>query len=334
MIAPMLVLSRSEVEALLDLDLLVGALARAMVEVSAGNVSMPPRTAALVQEREALLGVMPVHLPSAGVLETKLVSLFPHNAGTGVPTHQAVIVAFDPNTGTPVALMDATSVTEIRTAAGSALATRVLAREDATVLAIVGTGVQARSHARAVTRVRAFAEVRVAGRDPARASALAARLSDELGLQVRGAASYADALAGADVVCATTHALEPVVRREWLAPGMHVNSVGLNPRGREVDAETVRDALVVIESRASTLAPAPAGANDLTWAVRDGIVDQRHVQTEIGEILAGEKAGRTSPDQITLYKSVGIAAQDAAAVALVLAEAERRGVGIEIDLQG
>src|SRR6266571_5106307 len=251
MIAPMLVLRRSEVQALLDLDLLVEALARAMVEVSAGNVSMPPRTAALVPERDALLGVMPVHLPSTGMLETKLVSLFPHNAGTGVPTHQAVIVAFDPETGTPTALLDATSITEIRTAAGSALASRVLAREDATILAIVGTGVQARSHARAVTRVRQFTEVRVAGRDSGKAG--------ELDLVVRPSGSYREALDGADVVCATTHAVDPVVRREWLAPGVHVNSVGLNPQGREVDAETVRDALVVIESRASTLAAAPAG---------------------------------------------------------------------------
>jgi|SRR6266571_125336 len=332
MIAPMLVLRRSEVQALLDLDLLVEALARAMVEVSAGNVSMPPRTAALVPERDALLGVMPVHLPSTGMLETKLVSLFPHNAGTGVPTHQAVIVAFDPETGTPTALLDATSITEIRTAAGSALASRVLAREDATILAIVGTGVQARSHARAVTRVRQFTEVRVAGRDSGKAAALADRLAGELDLVVRPSGSYREALDGADVVCATTHAVDPVVRREWLAPGVHVNSVGLNPQGREVDAETVRDALVVIESRASTLAAAPAGANDLTWAVRDGVVDQGHVETEIGEILAGHKPGRTSLDQITLYKSVGIAAQDAAAAALVLAAAADRGAGLEVDI--
>jgi alanine dehydrogenase len=328
----MLILSRSDVDALLDLDLLVEALARAMIEVSAGKVSMPPRTAALVQERESLLGVMPVYLPSAGMLETKLVSLFPRNAGTGLPTHQAVIVAFDPETGTPSALMDATSITEIRTAAGSALATRLLAREDSSVLAIVGTGVQARSHARAVTRVRRFREVRVAGRERARASAFAERLSGELDLQVRAAGSYAEALDGADVVCATTHAVEPVVRRDWLVTGVHVNSVGLNPRGREVDAETVRDALVVIESRASTLAPPPAGANDLTWAVRDGVVGQEHVETEIGEILAGDKPPRTSPEQITLYKSVGIAAQDAAAAALVLAAAADHGAGLNIDL--
>ncbi|MDP9343681.1 MAG: ornithine cyclodeaminase family protein [Actinomycetota bacterium] len=328
----MLILSRSEVEDLLDLDLLVEALAGAMREVSAGNVSMPPRVAALVQERDGLLGVMPVYLPSAGMLETKLVSLFPRNAGTGVPTHQAVIVAFDPETGTPVALMDATSITEIRTAAGSALATRLLAREDASVLAIVGTGVQARSHARAVTRVRQFEEIRVAGRDRERAAAFAERVAEELDLAVQPAGSYAEALDGADVVCATTHALEPVVRREWLASGVHVNSVGLNPKGREVDAETVRDALVVIEAKASTLAPTPAGANDLTWAVRDGVVDQSHVQTEIGEVLAGSKPGRTSPDQITLYKSVGIAAQDAVAAALVLSAAAARGAGLEVEL--
>ena len=200
------------------------------------------------------------------------------------------------------------------------------------MLAIIGTGVQARSHARALTRVMEFREVRVTGRDPAKATGLAEQLSTELSIGARGVESYREALDGADVVCATTHALDPVVRRQWVGPGTHVNSVGLNPRGREVDAETVRDALVVVESRASALAPAPAGANELTWAIRDGVIDERHVHAEIGEILSGTRPGRTSPQQITLYKSVGVAAQDAAAAALVLAEAERRDIGRRVEL--
>jgi alanine dehydrogenase len=313
-------LSEAEVRELLDLDELVDALAAAHKDLSAGAASMPPRIAALVEERQGLLGVMPAYLPSAG-LACKLVTLFPQN--TDRHTHQAVIAVFDPDNGTPLALMDGTYITATRTAAGSALATRLLAREDAEVLAILGTGVQAHSHARALPRVRAFTEIRIAGRDRTRAEALAS----ELGPHARAVDSYEEAIRGADVVAATTHTEEPIVRREWLAPGTHVNSVGLNPRGREVDEQTVADALIVVESRDSALAPPPAGAPELA-AVRP---DQVHA--EIGELVAGTKPGRTSPEEITLYKSVGVAVQDVAAAALVLAAAQGRSIGRAIELE-
>jgi ornithine cyclodeaminase/alanine dehydrogenase-like protein (mu-crystallin family) len=316
-----IVLSQAEVRELLDLDDLVEALAAAHKDLSEGNASMPPRIAALVNEREGLLGVMPSYLPSAG-LACKLVTLFPHNRDR--ETHQAVICVFDPDNGTPLALMDGTYITATRTAAGSALATRLLARDDARVLALVGTGVQARSHARALRRVRQFDEIRVAGRDVAKAERLAA----ELGTAAHAVSSYEEAIRGADVVAATTHATEPVVRREWLAPGTHVNSVGLNPSGREVDAETVAESVLVVESRASALAAPPAGAPELVD------VDPAHVHAELGELVGGTKPGRTSPEQITLYKSVGVAVQDAAAAALVLAAARERSAGHEIELEG
>src|SRR4051795_2352755 len=215
----MLVVSRREVEELLDVDALIDALAGAMADLSAGRASVPNRVGAMVDERNGLLVAMPGYAPAAGALASKLVTLFPENAGTDLPTHQAVIVVFDPATGRPDALLDGTAITALRTGAGSALATRLLAREDAKTLAILGTGVQARSHALAVTRVRDFAEVRVAGRDPAKARALAAELSPP----ARVAASWEEACRSADVVCAATHPTEPVVRREWLAPGTHVN---------------------------------------------------------------------------------------------------------------
>ena len=316
----MIVLSQDEVRELLDLDELVDALAAAHQDLSAGVASMPPRIAALVPEQEGLLGVMPAYLPSAG-LACKLVTLFPHNRDR--ETHQAVICIFDPDNGTPLALMDGTFITATRTAAGSALATRLLAREDAKVLALIGTGVQARSHARALPRVREFTEIRVAGRDRARAEALAA----EIGTTARAVDSYEEAIRGADVVAATTHAREPVVQREWLAPGAHVNSVGLNPIGREVDVQTVADSVLVVESRESALAPPPAGAPDLAG------IDPAHVHAELGELVAGTRPGRTSPEQITLYKSVGVAVQDAAAAALVLAAAKKRSAGREVHLE-
>jgi ornithine cyclodeaminase/alanine dehydrogenase-like protein (mu-crystallin family) len=315
-----IVLSQAEVRELLDLDELVEALAAAHKDLSEGNASMPPRIAALVQEQEGLLGAMPSYLASAG-LACKLVTLFPHNRDR--ETHQAVICVFDPDNGTPLALMDGTFITATRTAAGSALATRLLARDDARVLALIGTGVQARSHARALRRVRAFDEIRVAGRDASKAETLAA----ELGPPARAVPSYEEAIRGADVVAATTHASEPVVRRKWLGPGTHVNSVGLNPSGREVDDDTVADSLLVVESRASALAPPPAGAPELAG------LDPARVHAELGELVAGTRPGRTSPEQITLYKSVGVAVQDAAAAALVLAAARERSAGQVIELE-
>jgi alanine dehydrogenase len=325
-----LVLSQRDVEELLDLDALVDAVATAMVDLSAGRASMPPRGGAMIAEREAMLGSMPAHVPSLGALASKLVTLFPHNEGSDVPTHQALIAVFDPQDGRPIAVLDGTHITATRTAAGSALSVRLLAREDASVLAVLGTGVQARAHVRAVARVRALTDIRLAGRDPRRTGAAAAELADELGLPVRAAPSYAEALAGADLVCACTPAVDPVVRREWLSPGTHVTSVGYNPNGRELDDATVAAALVVVESRESALAPVPSGSTDLLGPIAAGVISAEHVHAELGELAAGTRPGRAGPEQITLYKSVGVAVQDAAAAALVLAAARERGVGVEI----
>lgn len=295
----MVVLTRADVEELLDLDELLGALAHAHEELSAGAASLPPRIAAFAGDA-GLLGAMPGYLPSAG-LGCKLVTLFPHNVDR--PTHQAAIMLIDPANGTPVALMDGTYITAMRTAATAALAARLLAREDARVLAIVGTGVQSRAAQEMFPRARPFTEIRVAGRG-----------------------EYQEAVRGADVVHACTHSPEPVVRREWVAPGTHVGSVGLNPSGAELDSALVDDATLVVESRESAFAAPPTGAPEL--AGRDPAS-----ATELGEIVAGTRPGRTSVDEITLYKSVGVAVQDLAAAALVLAAARERGAGLEVSLE-
>jgi len=309
-----LVLTRSDVEELLDLDALMGALARAHEELSSGATSMPPRIAAMTAK--GLLGAMPAYLPSAG-LGCKLVTLFPGN--TDRPSHQAAIVLFDPENGTPVALMDGTYITATRTAAAAALAARLLARADAKILAIIGTGVQAHTHARAFGAIRDWAEIRVAGRDPGKTAALAA----ELGAR---ATSFEDAVRGADVVAAATHSAEPVVRAEWVAPGTHVSSVGYAVPGSELDPELVRAATIVVESRESSFAPPPGGAAELAG------VDPASV-AELGELVSGSRRGRATPVEITLYKSVGVAVQDLAAAALVLAAAKEREVGLEIELE-
>lgn len=328
----MLVLSRSQVEALLDLDELIDALAPAMADLSAGRAAAPDRVAALVPEPEGLLAAMPGYVPSAQVLMSKLVTLYPGNAGTPLPTHQAVIVAFDPGTGEPAALLDGTAITALRTGACSALSARLLARPDARVLAILGTGVQARAHARAMCRVRSIRQIRIAGRDPAKAAALAAELSATLGTEARALPGYREALAGAGIACAATHATEPVVRRDWLSPGIHITSVGYNAAGRELDDATVRDALVCVESRRAVLAPFPAGSNDLLEPIRDGVITAAHVHAELGELVARTRPGRQSAGQITLYKSVGVAVQDAVAAGLVLAAARAKSAGQEITL--
>jgi len=307
-----IVLGREEVADLLDPDALVEAVGAALVDVSAGRASVPARIASFTPD--GLLGAMVGYVPALDVLAAKLVSVFPHNLD--LPTHQALIAVFDPRTGAPVALLDGEEVTAQRTAAASALATRLLARDDAEVLAIVGTGVQARSHARYVSRVRQFRAILVAGRDPRKAAVLAAEIGGR-------AAGIEEAVRAADVICATTHAREPAIRRAWLRPGAHLCSVGLNPQGRELDG--VADALVAVESRVSAFAAPPAGASEL----RD--LDPAQA-VELGELLLAVRPGRTSPRQVTIYKSVGIAAEDGAAAALVLRRARERGAGRSIEL--
>ncbi|OLC52551.1 MAG: ornithine cyclodeaminase [Chloroflexi bacterium 13_1_40CM_4_68_4] len=326
----MIVLSRAEVESLLDTDLLRHAVGAALADLSAGRVSMPTRIAALVPDKDGLLAAMPAYLPTAGALTTKLVSLFPRN--TDRPTHQAVIAAFDPEYGTPIALLDGEAITAARTAAGSALSTELLARKDAKTLLVIGTGVQARAHLKAVSRVRRFSSVNVVGRDLEKAKRLAREFDGGGGLQRGAYTSIEQAVREADVVCACTHSPEPVVRRASLKPGTHVTSVGYNTAGREVDEATVVDALVVVESRAAALAAPPSGSNDLNWPIRDGKITKDHIHAELGEIVAGTRPGRANDTQLTLYKSVGVAVEDAAATALVLRLARERGVGREIAL--
>jgi ornithine cyclodeaminase len=329
-----LILNAADVEAVLDRDALTDAVGSALAETSAGWASLPPRVAA--EAGAGLLLAMPGSFSRLGGLGAKLVSLFPGNVDR--PTHQAVIVLFDPDTGTPTALVDGTLITAARTAAASAVATRHLARADSEVMAILGTGVQARAHALAVPRVvPALREIRIAGRNPAANEAVALDFAQELQragmahLAVAGAATFAAALASADIVCATTPATEPIVRREWLSSGVHVNSVGFSD-GCEVDTQTVLDALVVVESRSSALAPMPAGANELLWPVRDGLMEPSHVHAEVGELVAGTRPGRTTPEQITLYKGVGVAVEDLAAAMLVVAAARAQGVGVTVDV--
>ena len=310
----MLILNRADVEALLDLDVLVDRLTDGFIEVSAGRVSVPPRTAAFASD--GFLGAMPGYV--GGVLEAKLVTVFPNNPDRGLDSHNALISLFDGATGEPLAVMDGTHITAMRTAGGSALATKTLARSDATILAIVGAGVQGRSHLELVPRVRDFDEIRIASRTHAHAESLAGSKN------ARAVDDFEDAVRGADVVCVCTDATTPVLDGSWLAPGTHVTSVGASPRGGELDDATIRAGLLVVESRVA-FEPPPAGAYEL-----QGLDPNEAV--ELGEILSGAHPGRTSDDEITVYKSMGHAMEDAMAARLVYDATLDQGVGTSVSI--
>jgi alanine dehydrogenase len=312
----LLVLSQADVQRLLDLDELLDALARAFEEVTAGRTSVPPRVAA--RTRAGFLGVMPGYLPGGG-LESKLVTVFSGNHDHGLPSHQALIALFDDENGSPLAVMDGTHITAVRTAAAAALSARLLARSDSRVLAILGAGVQGRHHLEAMRRVREFHEIRVASRNRDHAEALASTLSC-----ARAMTDFEQAVRGADVVSCCTDAPEPVIAYDWLRPGAHVTSVGANMAGPELDADTVRRGRLFVESRIA-FSPPPAGSAELVGL-------DATMATELGELISGAAGGRESEDEITVYKSMGHAVEDAAAARLVYDRALREGAGRRVPI--
>jgi alanine dehydrogenase len=315
--AELLYLSRGDVERLLDVDEMLDALAQAFIRLSNGEASVPPRTAARVGDR-GLLGVMPGYLDGIA-LEAKLVSVFPANHAAGLESHQGLIALFDDRTGTPLAVMDGRYITAIRTGGAAAVAARALARSDAAVLAILGAGAQGWSHLQTFPRIRDFKEIRIASRNPEHAKKLAGSHP-----KATASPSFEEAVRGADVVACCTDAREPIIRRSWLAAGAHVSSVG-GTFGPEVDPETVAESRVFVESRGAVTNPPPAGAADLQG------MDPERV-TEIGEVLAGHAPGRLSRDEITLYKSMGHAVEDAATARLVYDRALGQKAGVKLPL--
>jgi len=305
--------SESEVRRLLDLDELAAALREALVALSEGRAAVPPRIAAVAPA--GLLAAMPGYVEGLG-MAAKLVTVYPGNGGSNVPTHQALLAAFDPSTGTPVALMDGTYVTAVRTAMTAAIAASALAREDAGPTAVLGAGVQAEAHVAAWRHLRPEMQARLWSRDPA----AAARLAGRLGAGCRAVESAEAAVRGAGVVFCCTDARHPVVEDRWVGPGAHVSSVGT---GRELPPELVERARVVVESRATVVEAPPAGAEELHGTDPGALLD-------LGEVLGGGVAGRLSPDDVTVYKSTGNAVEDVAAVAAVLRRAGGSG-GIILD---
>lgn len=305
----MRIIDRDEVRERLTYEVCIPLVREAMIAFSKGITRQHLRSILPVNDH-GVFGIMPGGLGGDDVFGAKLISVYPGNFAKGIQSHQGVVVLFDGPTGAPICVAHAGEITAIRTAAASAVATDALARPESRRLAILGYGEQALTHAHAIAHVRQINAVTVWGRDAGKAQAFAERLSGELGVHVAACVDVQSAVAEADIVCAVTNAREPILLGEWLRPGTHLNLVGSSGAGPvEVDHAVVTMARFIADSREGVLAQ---GAEFLR-AKEAGLVDDSHVVGEIGQVLAGDLEGRQSPEQITVYKSLGHVVQDLAA---------------------
>jgi len=297
-----------EVTRRLTYDVCIPIVRDAMIALSKGQTKQLLRSVIPLSEGR-LFGVMPGAMGAQATFGAKLISVFQDNFAKGIQSHQGLVILFDPDTGAPVCVVDAGEITAIRTAAASAVATAALAREDARRMAILGYGEQAATHARAIGKVRGLESIVVWGRSPDRARAFAQRMQAELAIPVSAAASVEEAVAKADIICTVTAATEPILKGAWVRPGTHVNVVGSGFAGpAEVDNDLVVRSRFIADSREGVLSQ---GAEFLR-AKQAGLIDDRHIVAEIGQVLAGEIQGRRSVDEITVYKSLGHVVQDLA----------------------
>ena len=322
-------LSARDVAQALPMKEAVEVMKEAFRQLSTGQAVAPPRTHIETAGPAGDALFMPCYVPGAGRMGVKVVTLFAGNAALGLPRVQAIMVVLDATTGSPLAVVDGTSLTAIRTGAASGAATDLLARPDAAVVAIFGAGPQARTQLEAVCAVRPIRRARVFDVSAGRIEAFARDMQAQLGIPVEAAASASEALAGADVVCTATTSSVPVFADADLAPGAHVNAIGsYRPSVREVPGETVRRARVVVDHLPAALAE----AGDLIIPIEQGLIGKDHIRAELGEIVAGRKKGRESRNQITLFKSVGVAVQDLLAADRALANAQRLNLGVRLPL--
>lgn len=321
----LLVLSGRDVRRLLPYGECAAAMRAALAALARGEFRQQPRTMVRPEGAPGLMALMPTYMPGQdGGYGLKALCIMPANPAAGLDAHQGIVLLSSARTGEPLAVLNASAVTEIRTAAVSAVATDLLARPDADVLAIIGTGVQARAHALAISGTRRLGQIRVAGRTPGQAAAFAAAMDGQLPAPVAGCASAAEAVAGAGIVVTATTSPDPVLCRDWIAPGAHINAVGAYlPTTRELDTATVAAAALFAESRESV----HCESGDYLLALAEGAIGPGHVRAELGELLTGQAAGRGDDQQITVFKSLGLAIEDLAAAALVYRKAAEAGAG-------
>jgi ornithine cyclodeaminase len=324
-----LVLSHDEVVELLPMKECIDVMRDAMIALAAGKVHQPLRTIIRPPDAAGLMGLMPSYISGdRAAFGLKAICMFPGNPARGKDAHQGAVLLFSADTGELLAMMNASAITAIRTAAVSAVATDLLARADACDLAIIGSGVQARSHLAAMARVRAIKRCRIASRQIEHARSFAEEMSGAFSFPIEPVGSVEQALDGADLIVTVTSAVEPIVGREWISPGAHLNVVGSStPRAREVDSATMAAASLFVDRRESTINE----AGDYLFAAREGAIGPDHIRAEIGEVLTGDKPGRTSPDEITLFKSLGLAVEDLAAAEYLYRRARKLNAGTWVE---
>ena len=319
-----IILDEQAVRAVLTMPDLIEAMQGTLVAYSEGRTQQPLRTVLEIGSQKSFFGVMPAFLPDAPALGTKLVTVYGSNPAAGLPSHLATIVLLDPATGALLALMDGRFITEARTAAVSAVATQLLARPDAATLAIIGSGVQARSHLEALDCVRSLREIRVWSPSSERRERFVVEMRERTRASITSAPSPEAAVSGADLVVLATSSRTPVVRNEWIADGAHICAVGAcRPDQREMEGALVARARLVVDSRAGALAE----AGDVVLSVAEGRINAAHIAGELGEVAAGRVAGRQHAAQVTIFKSLGMAVEDVAAAHLAYGRATARGLG-------
>jgi ornithine cyclodeaminase len=324
-----LVLTHAEVELLLPMEECLDAMTQVLSALARNEVYQPLR---MIVQPPGVAGEMALMPAYAGAPDpafaVKLICVFPGNVAQGMDAHQGAVLLLNGATGELLALLNASAITAIRTAAVSGVATRALAREDAGDLALVGAGVQARTHLEAMACARPLRRVRVASRQPEHARSFAAEMASRSAVPIEPMPTVAAAVEGADLIVTATSSAEPVLRREWIAPGAHLNVVGSSlPAAREVDSATMAAAALFVDRRES----AENEAGDYLIPLREGAIRAGHIRAEIGEILIGAHAGRGGRDEITLFKSLGLAAEDLAAAAHVYRRAREAAAGTWVD---
>lgn len=326
-----LIADQELVTELLSMEECIEVMADTLGLLAGGDALLPLRTMLLLPGGGNLMGLMPSYLGGIQSVGVKVIAAFPSNYGTEYDTHQGIVVLFDTEHGLLRAIVDGTAVTAIRTAAVSGLATRLLARPDAGDLAIIGAGTQARTHLEAMLAVRPIRRVRVFSLPLEGAQAFAERESRRHGVPVEVMESARAAVEGADIICTVTTAHEPVVLGEWIAAGAHINAVGaFTPKTRELDTAAVVRSRLYVDRRESTLNE----AGEFLIPKSEGVIGDDHIVGELGELLLGRIPGRQSPEQVTLFKSLGIAVEDLASAHYVLQKAQEREVGVWVEIGG
>lgn len=326
------VLSRADVRQAVTMAEAIEAVQAAYVQLSQGEARAPVRLPVDVPEHEGVILYMPAYLPRSGGLGAKIVTVFPHNPQAGLPTIHALVVVNDARTGAPTAVMEAGYLTALRTGAAAGVATRLLARPEARTAAIIGAGVQGRTQLEAIAAVRDIEHAWVYDTDRSAAERFAAEMAARGGRipgDIRVAHTAAEAVCDADIISTATTSRRPVFADADLRPGAHINGIGsFTPEMQEIPPETVGRARIVVDNVAACLAE----AGDLIIPLQQGLIRRDDIATEIGHVAAGMRPGRSSPDEVTFFKSVGNAVQDVAVAQLVLARAAALGLGVEVDL--